>query len=327
MNICMKSYARERSVGPMSNNFNLEDKIKKELIQKADEIKLSDKMFSRIVDQIERDKGESRRILKDRISNTVMKRWIAISLCGILAFGGMMFTFSSTVRAAVLEAVNNISTIFVVEKIKGKYKIVEKSTIDPVLKPAVVRTSELSAHAITLKVGFDVSYPETLYGGFVYTYKVEGINIQRKVSEETREQVTEDMMKAIDNNNVAAFNRLSQYEPYRSVSVTYTNKKKKNINITMRSVDIPMKLEEASAVTKTKVGNKEAFWFEGVIPVYVKTENGLPDFHTKPKRTIKMYGLAWESEGVGYILVPERGFKISKKEAVKIAESFMDGRK
>ncbi|MBS4538512.1 hypothetical protein GOQ27_08550 [Clostridium sp. D2Q-11] len=309
----------------MINKSNLESMIKKDLIQKASEVKPSDEMISKIIDRIEDEERTNHNMLKDRILNVILRRFIAVSLCGVLAFTGILFIFSETARALTLDAVNTIKTIFVLEKSEGDYKIVEQSTTDPVFTPVCIRTSKLSDEEISKKLKFNVSYPESLSGGYKYHYKSEGVGIQRQVSQEKWRQLQVDMIEAI--NDETALNGLSAYKPYRIIVATYRNKEGHNIFIQMQAAEVLVSTENNSTVVKTNIGNEDAIWIEMMTPEYEHImENGMgtSNLFKKPERIVKVHSLIWESDGVRYVINTMKGQELFMEESVKIAESFME---
>lgn len=96
-----------------------------------------------------------------------------------------------------------------------------------------------------------------------------------------------------------------------------------------------VKYDEDTIVKVTKVGNSDAVWVEEVYPDYainkkhkIGTFDGEPDYDysAKPKNLIKTHFLIWGSNGVRYELDSvDQGFELSMKDAVKMAESFMEG--
>ncbi len=297
--------------------------IKKDLIEKASEVKLPDEMISKMMNRIE-NKGGNHNMLKDRIHNTMMKKWVVVSICGILATTAMMYTFSEKAWALALDAVGTIKTIFVLEKSGKEYKIVEKSATDPLISPTYVRTSKLSDEEISKKLGFTVTFPEKLYGEYKHRDKGEGVGIQSQISEEMMRQLESVMIDAIDDDT--AFNGLSEYKPYRFAFANYIDNKNHHICISIHDAEASVPIENYSTVVKTKIGNKDAIWTEMIFPDYEHImENGVgrSNLFQKPESIVKMNYLIWESNGVRYTINDVKGQELLMKEAVKIAESFM----
>lgn len=312
----------------MISKWNLDDRIKQELTLKANTINPSDEMLWKIIKRIENDKIEDKSMLNDSLSKIIMKRWIAISLCGILIFSGMLLAFSVEARAIALDAVNTIKTIFVLEKLEGKYEIVEKSSTDEILTPILSRGSQLSDAELTAKMGFTIRFPETLYGEYRYINKAEAVGVSKPVNADVRKQIEWDMIKATYDADV--FNNLTDYEPYRNVFATYMSKKGNILFISIESSEVPLKDEATSITVETKVGGVNAAWVEEAYPNYKSIyENGIgkSDLYTKPEGISKIHYLTWTVNGVRYQLSTNTEWELTMEESVKIAESFMKGQK
>ena len=309
----------------MLNKLNFEDRVKHELTTKAKEVEVSDLIFNRITNRIESDTG-NRSLLKVKFQRTMMRKWIPVSLAAVLIIGGVMFTFSPEVRATTLGVINTIKTIFVLEKSQGEYKIVEKTTEEAIFTPSCGGTTTLSDAELSIKMGFNLTFPETLYGEYKLERKSDGMGIKKKVSEEIYQQIRLDMNKAIEDE--AAFNSLSQYGPYRNVYAFY-NKEGNTIAIGMVPLDGPTPEESGyiSTTIETSVRGTKAVWIELLLPIYnrVKGDGVLskPDMYTMPNGVSTNYILTWDYNGVRYDISTILQSELAMEEAVKIAESFM----
>jgi hypothetical protein len=323
--VLIKPWTWQRSVKMMLNKLNFEDRIKQELTTKAREVEISDLMLDNIMNRVKNDAGGDRSILKDKFQTVIIRKWIAVSLAAVLIIGGVMFTFSPDVRAATMGVINTIKTIFVLDKFNGEYKIVETTTDKEFFSPSVCRTTILSDAELTSKMGFNLTFPKTLYGDYKLENKAEGVGINKKVSNEICDQLQPDMFKSIDDESV--FNSLSQYNPYRNTFATY-DKEGNTISVSIWSLNgaVPEVHENAGAIVETSVGEAKALWIELVSASYKHvTDNGVgkADLYTKPNGISTKHILTWDYNGVRYEISPILQSELTMQEAVKIAESFM----
>jgi hypothetical protein len=263
-------------------------------------------------------------MLKDKIQNMMMRKWIAASLCAVLIMGGVMFTFSEEVRAATLDVVNSIKTIFVLDKSQGEYTIVEKTSEDVIFTPVCSKTTKLSDAELSTKMGFELTFPRMLYGEYKLDNKAESVGINKEVSLETLDKLQSDMFKAIDDEE--AMKSLSQYNPYRYIFGTYINNDGNIIFIGMWPLDGPAAPGNKSTAIETAVGDVKAVWLEEVYPNYRHIdENGIgqSDLYTKPSGIVRNHILTWDANWVRYRISTYRQLELTMEEAVKIAESFM----
>ena len=309
---------------------NFENKVKHGLIQKAEEVESSNKVFSHILNRIEDYEGGNSYMLKDRVSSFITKKVITVTLCGVLAFGGIAYLFSEEVRAATLDAINQIKTVFILDKSEGDYSIIELTEKEKVFTPIIAQTSWLSDEELTKKMGFNVYFPETLYRNFKYEGKAESVGIRMEISAETMTRLEINMLSAISDEE--AFNSIKEYKPYRYVFATYISEDGDTIFINMKASEDNSEFkytsfEKGSKIIKdTKVGKARAAWLETVSLDYPKiTRNGMgtSDIYEKPKNIVKNYSLTWVLGGVEYYLSTYQDFELNMKDAVKIAESFM----
>lgn len=310
----------------MINRLNFEDQLKQELTAKASEVEISDLMFNRIVNRIEHYNGGNRSMLKDKIKSVFMRKWIAISLTAILVVGGVMFTFSADVRAATLNVLDKIKTIFVLEKSQGEYKLVEKTTKYPIFVSMCGGTTTLSDAELSRKMEFKLVFPKTLYGEYRLYDKSEVVGIDKEVSLEISEQIRSDMLKAVDDE--VAFNGLSEYNPYRNIFATYKApyyKEGDTIYISINSTDGPAAVvygEDIITIKETSVGEAKALWIEYEYPKYEPSYRKSNN-NTKSIEISMKHFLSWDYNGVRYKISPYPQSELAMEEVVKIAESFM----
>jgi hypothetical protein len=306
----------------MEDKFNLDNSIKQELIIKAGEAKPSAEMLPRIINRIEAYEGGKENMLKDRMPNIMIKKLAIVSLCAVLLISGVMFTFSEDVRAAAMDA---IRTIFVLDKTEDGYAMVEKTDQDELFTLMASGVSTLSDEELAKKVGFQVSIPKELYGGYKLVEKREVVTTGKTVSYEASKQLGGEIQRAVKDD--ATFNSLSEYKPYRSVDGIYKNESEATITIDVLPTIGTGEPEGTEVTLKTNAGNIKGLWVESAWPEYGKTgQLGLystTDVYTKPEGIVKVHSLRWELNGVRYYLNNQRDEKLTMEEAVKIAESFI----
>jgi hypothetical protein len=315
----------KRSVKAMSINERLENMIRQDLQQKAGEVEPSDMLLSKIIRRIETDEGGNRNMLRDRISNFSMRRWITISVCVVLVLMGVMFTFSEDVRAATLEAIDTIKTIFVLDRsATGEYTIVEKTTEDVLFYPGSSRSTDLSDEELTEKIGFQVHFPEKLNDEFYLSNKTEAVGLNKKVSQEVGRKLSRVIFNAIKDETV--YDSLAEYKPTRYVSGDYVGKQGTTILISMQSADFTSEPEDNSKAIETTVGNCKALWREWAHALYPFTqENGIgsADMQSKPDKILKGYILTWNSNGIHYNISFVDAPELTMEKVVHFAEQFM----
>lgn len=297
------------------DNKNFENSIRQGLAQEADKLELSDKMLSRIINRIQDYEGGKKNMLRDKIPYITIKRFVTVSLCAVLILGGVMFTFSDEVKAATLEIVNSIKTIFVLEKTEDGYTIVEKTNQDVIFTTMNSRTSYLSDEELSDKLGFKIRFPKVLDGEFRLLHKYEAIGLKKQMSLEASEQLEPDISKVLEGK--AELSSLSEYEPFRSVGGTYRRKAGASIFIDLAGPDSPAYPIDSKRDVKTKVGDHEAYWKAW------DTADNYSNYYVKPNRIIKGHSLEWESNGIRYHLGTSYDLELTMEEAVKFAESFM----
>lgn len=307
---------------------DFENRVKHELNEKAEEVAPTDEMLREIICRIEDCEGGKDYMLKGRFSNIMTKKFVTVALCGVLAFGGMAFTFSEEVRAATLD---QLKSIFILDKSDGEYNITEVTTSEKLFTPICSQTSWLSDEELSAKLGFKVYFPEKLYGDFKYEHKAEAVGIRKVVSAEAMNQLEMNMHMAIKDDD--SFKSLSEYDPYRGVFATYIKKDGSTIFINKKAAEDTSEFKYTSyergnkIIKETKVGKAKAAWLESVYPDYTSIiENGIgkSDIYSKPNGIVTNHSLTWVYDGVEYYLSTYQDFELSMKEAVKIAKSFMD---
>jgi hypothetical protein len=309
----------------MANKEWLEELVTQDLQRKASEVQPSDEMLSRMMGRIKADGGGNSSRIKYRIPSFHIRRWIVVTVCSAFILMGIMFTLSEDVRAATLEAIDTLKSIFVIDRSEnGEYAIVEKAADDFLTSFSVCNTTYLSDEELTRKMGFHVYFPEKLNDEFKLMERVEGVGIREQVSLEVIEQMETTQLKAI--NDAAVFDSLAEYNPFRDVFAIYEGEKGTMLFIGMEKEVFPPIFDKNSISFETTIGGKSALWIETVRPDYKSiSSNGIgkADLYTKPDKMLKDYYLVWNSDGIKYELSTSDDLVLTMEEAVELAETFM----
>lgn len=309
----------------MSDKSYFETTMRDGLKLKAEEARSTDQMFMDIAKRIEIYKGGDQRMVRLRMSNSFMKKCIAASICGVLMLSGVSFTFSAEVRAATMDVINKIITVFVVEKDNGKYTLVEKTRVDEEFLPIISNGTELSDEDLTKKVGFRVKFPLLLQKKYVLHDKGNAVGVTKKISADEMLKIEDDLFKAVNDDSI--FDSLIDYNPYRSVFGTYTDNAGNSVHISMMpSTVLTTKLND-NALKEIKVGETNGAWFEVAYPDYpliIENNIGKADMSKKPTGIVTRKSLAWEANGIKYQLSTV-GYDLTMEQAVEFAEAFMAG--
>jgi hypothetical protein len=305
----------------MENKQDFEERIRKELKLKSNEIYPSDKLYSRIInDVINNDKG-SLTMFKNRILNIGSKRLATAILCAFMILSIVSFSTSNNLKAFATEAINHIKTIFVLDETN---KVVEKAADTTFVWSSTGKGTILSDNELTKKVGFQVFFPEVLYNDMKLTDKSESIRLNKTTYEDSQ-RLQSNMFKAIDDE--AIFNSLSTYSPTRGVGAQYVNDKTQLfISIAPISAEITNELL-SSPSTKVDLNGTLGYWFEVPSPSYPFIEQNditQADMTKQPTDIETAHTFFWSSNEVYYSIGFLTDNELSMNETVAIAKSFID---
>ena len=229
------------------------------------------------------------------------------------------FAASDNARAVAVEVINNIKTVFIIDKDNN---VIERPANEVLINPCISKTTDLSDEQLSEKMGIEICVPETFNGDFNLQNKAEVVAFNKTLSYETFDTIKDVTEKAINEEN--AFNSLHEYLPYRSVACTYKDSKGNIFNIAIMDTVIRVfsKNDDISEVAQTKVGNIKAQWIVKSFTDY----NG-KDMTQKPLGKKTAYALFWSTKCSTYSIVSIDDKPISMAEIVKIAEAFMKTQK
>jgi len=308
----------------MENKQDFEERIRKELKLKGNELCPSDELYSRIInDVINNDKGRFI-MFKNRILNIGSKKLATAILCALIILSTISFSTSNNLKAFATETINRIKTIFVLDTTNTDYKLVEKPAGTTFISSSTSKGTILSDNELSKKVGFQVFFPKVLCNDMKLTDKSEVISIN-KITYEDSQKVQPNMLKAIDDETV--FNTLAAYEPTRGVGAQYINDKSQLfISNKPTSVEIN-KLLLSSPSTKVDLNGTVGYWFEVPSPSYplIKQNDITQNDMTKQPKDIKTaHALFWSSNGICYSITFLSDKELPMDETVAIAKSFID---
>lgn len=225
----------------------------------------------------------------------------AVIFCTIVS-AALLFGFSGQSRILAAEAIDAIKTFFILDE---DMKVIEKPSDEVYMTYSVSRTTTLSDEELGKLLGYGVSFPETLPGGYILDDRTLGLSVEKEMLYETYKKIESSMLKALEDDN--ELHKLEEYGPCRNVSGTYKNKEGSTIFINAS----PMTEKEKEAwnsfqdFEKVKVGSDDGYWMESPIPIYpFKTENGVGSFDlSKPPVEVKTtYSLYWKNENLKYLI-------------------------
>ncbi|MDO0824973.1 hypothetical protein [Desulfosporosinus nitroreducens] len=135
----------------------LDNKIKRALFCKTNEIEPSEETFTLILAGLE--KKQSRRTFK-----TSYKHYIIAFICALSVIFGTTLILSVDVKSSDMELINTVKTVIILDK---SNKVIEKNA-DEVIKHAAISDNTQIANADTSKtVGVSVFLLQTLAGCFL----------------------------------------------------------------------------------------------------------------------------------------------------------------
>ncbi len=295
----------------LENNQLFDNIIKKNITDTANEITVSENNIQDILLEVRKRK-------KEKNLYTGFRKY-AVAAVIALVFLIVTFAASENARAMAVEVINNIKTVFIMDKDNN---VVERPANEVLINPCLNKTTDLSDEQLSEKMGIKIRIPETFNGDFNLQNKAEVVAFNKTLSYETFDTIKDVTEEAINEEN--AFNSLHEYLPYRSVACTYKDGKGNIFNIAIMDTVIKVfsKNDDISEVAQTKVGNIKAQWIVKSFTDY----NG-KDMTQKPLGKKTAHALFWSTKCSTYSIVSIDDKPISMAETVKIAEAFMKTQK
>lgn len=291
----------------MESNHRLDNLIRREISDRAHEIVLSEYGLQKVLAGIsERQKSKS---LYMRL-----KKYMA-AVCIALAVVVSILVVSEDARAFASEMINNIKTVFVMDK---DGNIVEKPASEVIINPAVVKNTELSDKVLSEKTGMKICFPQTIYEDFRLQSKVDAVAFNKKLSYEDFDLIRNIADKALDDKE--AFRNLGDFKPYRSVGGIYRDSGGVTLNIAVMKTKIQISNQDDGVfeIINTKIGKKAAQWIWGSFADY----NG-GEMTQKPVGMKSVHALFWSANGVTYEISSYDDKALTMDETAKIADAFM----
>ncbi len=303
---------------------SLDELIKKSLELYTDDIHISPNILGRI---------QSRMAIRDTLP---FRNWftdwnpsnrLGLALGVILMISVICCMLSKDTRAMAASALKMVKSIFVLENEGNHYRVAEKPVEKVGLTIGVSEFTQLTDAEIAKKVGFKVSLPKTLAYGYTLKDKALGVRLNKTVNYDMGVALNQRLNHAIEDDQ--EFKDLRAFKPERDICGVYKNKQAAVVFINI-SKSLATAVFDEKTVT-IGAGKIKAKWLESPFPVYrLKNENGIksPDMTQKPTDIKITHSLYWEYGGLSYSLnshYPLRGKDLTLEEAVKIAESFIQG--
>ncbi len=295
----------------LENNQLIDNIIKRNITDTANEITVSENKIQDILLEVRKRK-------KEKNLYTGFRKYAAAAVVA-LVFMIVTFAASDNARAVAVEVINNIKTVFIMDKDNN---VIKRPANEVLINPCLTKTTDLSDKELSEKMGIEICIPEIFYGDLKLQNKTEIVAFNKTLTYETFDTIKDVAEKAISEEN--AFKNLREYMPYRSVGCTYVNGKGKIFNIAIMDTVIRVisKNDDISEVAQTKVGKINAQWI-----VKSFTEYNGKDMTQKPLGKKTAYALFWSVNGSTYSIVSIDDKSISMDETVKIAEAFMKTQK
>ena len=292
----------------MEKTYSFDKKIKNELL-KVDEINFSEGIFPQVLAGI-----------KQQPSNHFLaygiKKYVLVTICALFLLVGATFTFSADARNAASGVVESVRTVFVLDK---NEQVVEKSSDQVFITPAVTLNTELSDTALSKRIGIHVRFPQILNGNYKLQRKAEAVGFSLPLGYETFNDLQLKAEEAI--NNQEAFNSLKEYKPYRSVGGVYKNEAGLSFGLVIQDKSIPLSTENIkfTTTTTTHINDLDATWKGLSYPNYPDN-----DMTQKPDGIITTHILMWSKDNATYIILPLGNSNLSMQAVVSQAEAFMN---
>lgn len=212
--------------------------------------------------------------------------------------------------------VESVRTVFVLDK---NEQVVEKSSDQVFITPAVTLNTELSDTALSKKMGIHVRFPQILNGNYKLQRKAEAVGFSLPLGYETFNDLQLKAEEAI--NNQEAFNSLKEYKPYRSVGGVYKNEAGLSFGLVIQDKSIPLSTENIKFTTTTAahINDLDATWKGLSYPNYPDN-----DMTQKPDGIITTHILMWSKDNATYIILPLGNSNLSMQAVVSQAEAFMN---
>ncbi len=305
--------------------YSLNRIIKDALIQEANEYTGLKDIFQNIRQEAVKNKKKSNWVKNNSFLSLSSRRIILSTLGCILITFVLLFTFSSNVRSL---AADTIERIFILVQEDNETNIVEKPVDEIDFTYTCSNRTFLSEKELEQKLGYPVHFPKTLYGEYTLEYKSLNVTLGQKIKRAVYQEKNMEMTMSNALEDDTELEKLMEYDAYRSISASYKKQNGSRISICiepMTEAYIVDEIDKYYRVEVVKINNLNGRWVKNKYPEYeekIKNNAVIIDRSKPPVRITDTNSLMWETEDAVYHLEAYKNHSISKKEAVKIAESF-----
>ncbi len=130
--------------------YELDNRIKRALLCKTNEIHPSEETFIQILAGLEKKKAH-------RTLNISYKHYIIALICAVSVLFGTILIFSVDVKVSTIEIINTVKTVFILDK---SNKVIEKN--DEIFNHATNDNTQLGNADTLIRVGINVFLLQTL---------------------------------------------------------------------------------------------------------------------------------------------------------------------
>lgn len=302
---------------------NLNGIIKDALIQEANEYTGLKDIFQSIRQEAVKNKKK----LNNSFPSFSSRKIILSALGCIFITFVLLFTFSGNVRSL---AADTIERIFILVQADGETNIVEKPVDEIDFTYTCSNRTFLSEKELEQKLGYPVHFPETLYGDYTLEYKNLNITLGQKIKRSVYQEKNMEMTMSNALEDDTELEKLLEYDAYRSISASYKKQNGSRISVYIEPMPEAYSVDEIDKyyrVEAVKIDNLNGRWVKYKYPEYeekIKNNAVIIDRSKPPVRIMDANSLMWETEDAVYHLEAYKNHSISKMEAVKIAESFLN---
>jgi hypothetical protein len=328
---------------------DLDSIIKDALADETGKLSDSEEGFDKIKEEIKNGKGGKK--YKYALLSFGMRKSVSVFACFLAVSATLLFSTSSQARGLASQAIESITTLFVMEKKGDDLQIVQKPSNEVMLTSGVSSTTFKSDEALGKILGFDVHFPGTLDASsdspYQLNYKCLGVVLGKQLDYDVLQGLEAEMLRAVTDDE--AFGRLSPYKPFRDVTGAYKKADGSTFFINLSDIrhspgiaggswpesnDMesggPESSESESGGAgagrqKVRIGGCKGYWETMPVPVYptvIENNVGKSDMTAKP--VIKeVHTLMWENPQTVFILNTDRNLELTLEEALGIAEEFM----
>ncbi|EPR14444.1 hypothetical protein [Ruminiclostridium papyrosolvens] len=246
-------------------------------------------------------------------------------MCSLLCVGAILISSSSTIRAAALNALDNVKMIFVQDDDTGE--IVQKPANEAYLRYNIGGNTNLDDTEISKKVGYKISYPKQV-GDATFGYKTLAVSF-KNVPYDLDTKIYQLMLKSVENDD--ALCKLSEYTPLRNTLGAYVKVNTDVVIATALAKNIKYHFDKNTTVEHVTIGDIKGMWVKSTAPLYpLKSDiHNLTSYDMTSKPSLeKFWNLIWQVNGINYQFYTHITEEpLSKEKAIEFAKDFMAAQK